>query len=203
MDRKARKIFNHYKIIIENNSFDEYDILGFLILMRSYLDKNKYPCIYEICDLIAHRKRNRGMIMSAIENVIKNKYEYKGKRLKGYQGISQKRWIKEWERFGKNYKMKLTEQTIFEIMLSVFSILQFTEYSSKKGGGMMKLVQGKDNKIALVTTEGKLHSKQICYSIIHPYRFHYVYPGGIIKEPVETKRVGKELQLFASKTRII
>ena len=56
MDKKANDIFKHYKYVIENRKFDEYDILGFLIFVRNFISKDKYKYIYEFTDLVAHRE---------------------------------------------------------------------------------------------------------------------------------------------------
>ncbi len=34
MDNKEQQIMKHYKMLIETNTFDEYDILGFLIFYQ-------------------------------------------------------------------------------------------------------------------------------------------------------------------------
>ena len=41
MDIKEKKMLQHYKNIIENRCFDEYDILGFLIFIRWHLGNNQ------------------------------------------------------------------------------------------------------------------------------------------------------------------
>lgn len=60
MDLKAKFIMEHYKKLIENREFDEFDILGFLIFIRSFIKPNKqYPLIEEFADLVAHREREK------------------------------------------------------------------------------------------------------------------------------------------------
>ena len=61
MDDKAKKILEHYRKVIEDEDFDEYDILGFLIFIRSYLGENM-NIIREFSDLVAHRERNKGIV---------------------------------------------------------------------------------------------------------------------------------------------
>ena len=46
-DKKEQKILEHYKMLLENSLFDEYDILAFLIFLRRHLDKNRYQCVAE------------------------------------------------------------------------------------------------------------------------------------------------------------
>ena len=38
MDNKEQQIMKHYKMLIESNMFDEYDILGFLIFITTFFD---------------------------------------------------------------------------------------------------------------------------------------------------------------------
>ena len=53
MDLKANFIMEHYKKLIENREFDEFDILGFLIFIRSFIKPNKqYLLIEEFADLV-------------------------------------------------------------------------------------------------------------------------------------------------------
>ena len=85
---KEQTIINHYKYILENYLFDEYDILGFLIFIREKLDKSSCQYVYEFCDLIAHRTRNQGIIRDNIVKAINNSYELNSKnKVKDYHGI--------------------------------------------------------------------------------------------------------------------
>ena len=59
MDLKANFIREHYKKLIENREFDEFDILGFLIFIRSFIKPNKqYPLIEEFLLLFEFVFRN-------------------------------------------------------------------------------------------------------------------------------------------------
>ena len=60
-----KKMLEHYKNVIENRSFAEYDILGFLIFIRRHLNKDNVY-IREFADLIAHRERDRGIVVDCI-----------------------------------------------------------------------------------------------------------------------------------------
>lgn len=55
IDFKEQLILDHYKDILQDRTFDEYDILGFLITVWHHLKKDS--CIHELADLIAHRVR--------------------------------------------------------------------------------------------------------------------------------------------------
>ena len=61
-------ILSHYKYLIENYLFDEYDILGFLIFIREQIDDSRCHFVKEFCDLIAHRTRDEGIIKDNIKN---------------------------------------------------------------------------------------------------------------------------------------
>ena len=198
MDEKAIKILEHYKIIIENENFDEYDILGFLIFIRSYLSKNlKY--IGEFTDLIAHRNRDRGIVMTNIENTIKNNYAYNKETNKviDYKGIDEKEWREEWYKVGKKFNIKLDEKIIKEITLCIYSLAQKTKYEDENGNiGYIEFdAQSKYNKIALITTEGKNDSLHICFATYKGYEVNEKYDGVPINSVVYTIRNNGKLQL--------
>lgn len=93
---KEMTMLNHYRSIIENRSFDEYDILGFLIFIRARI--RSYKLVLEFCDLIAHRERNQGYVMHCIRVAIEANYEFakKSMAVKGYNGIRWEQWKAEW-----------------------------------------------------------------------------------------------------------
>lgn len=72
--QKEKLILNHYRQILERRTFDEFDLIGFFIFIRSFIDKGRYPNIFEICDTIAHRDRNKGKANVSIKRIIQNKY---------------------------------------------------------------------------------------------------------------------------------
>lgn len=77
MDKKEIILINWYKNEFKNNSFTEADIYGFLILIRSYLNKHvtSYKYILEFCNLVTNRKRNKGLIMDAIIKTIESNHK--------------------------------------------------------------------------------------------------------------------------------
>ena len=198
MDDKAKKILEHYRKIIENEEFEEYDILGFLIFIRSYLDENM-NIIREFSDLIAHRKRDRGRVMTNIRNAIKNGYEYDEKQNKvvGYNGISQEDWKREWEKIGKIFDIVMNEKIIKEITLCIYALTQKTEYDDNNGniGYIEFCAQSQFNNIALVTTEGKKDSLYICFATYKGYEVNEKYDGVPINSVVYTIRNNGKLQL--------
>ena len=205
MDKKAEAILSHYKRVIECNEFDEYIILGFMIFIRSYIHREDYPGIYEFCDLVAHRNRNRGTVMTCIAQAIENHYETipDSKKLKGYQGITKEEWDKEWIKLGEEYHIRITEKTVSELMICVFSLAQYAQYSAGEKTGEIVVFKNPNGVLSLDTTESKPHSCYVCFSQYYPYDMNCDYRDGLITEVLETKRIAQELQLWAGMHRLI
>ncbi len=78
-----------------NHTFAEYDVLSFLILIRSHLDRkkgnqrSKYHVIFDFADLVAHRHRDKGIAFDAAGGAIRENYALKndGSTVKGYHGV--------------------------------------------------------------------------------------------------------------------
>lgn len=143
--------------------------------------------------------------MKCIENAIANNYEtVPGSRaIMGYHGITKEQWEKEWSLFATQYAVSISKQSLADIMLCMFSLAQYTEYSSSRGTGKIVMFQGKNGVLSLETTEGFPDSFYICFSQFGPYKFLYEYLAGMITAVVETKRVANELRLYAGDLRII
>lgn len=205
MDDKAKKILEHYREIIENEEFDEYDILGFLIFIRSYLGKTM-NIIEEFSNLVAHRERNKGIVMTNIRNAIESGYAYNEKQNKvvGYKGISQRDWKKEWYKIGEIFDIVMNEKIIKEITLCIYSLTQKTEYDDKNGnkGHIEFCAQSRFNNIALATTEGKKDSLYICFTKYKGFNINEKYDGIPIKNIIYTKRENGKLQLLEGKNII-
>jgi len=197
MDKKEKVILEHYKKIIENRKFDEYDILGFLIFVRRHIESD---CNYiqEFADLIAHRERDRGIVTSCISAAIDNQYKTKsdGKQITGYNGIKIETWNKQWEKLGKKLNIDLDEKVIEEITLCIFSLAQFTQYDDKKGhSGKIDIFQNRSGAILLTTSENKSDSSYIGFAKIGHYVFERELSAGRLVKPVETIRDQGELRL--------
>lgn len=205
MDKKAQKIMLHYKEILEQHSFDEYDVLGLLIFLRNYIC-DSYPNIMEFSDLVAHRERNKGLVNDCIVAAIENNYETKGnKKVIGYNGMKYEKWSEEWKRIGVQYDILIDEEIINELTLCVFSLAQFTNYIDKKGRGRgrIELFFGKDRSLALVTTEGESDSLYVCFSKFGCFELCRDIPGGYLENVVETIRINGRLRLRDTKGFII
>lgn len=206
MDIKEQHIFQHYVDILEKRMFDEYDILGFFIFIRRHLDKKKYPAIAEVSDLIAHRERNQGMVLNALKNAMNDNYILTPvtKKVKQFRGVSKQRWKCEWIALGKDFSIALSNDIICEIMLCVFSLSSFSKYKKGKYKGELKLYQDlNNNELALVLTEGKRNSLNICFSKYGKYHFCEKCYLGKIEVPVEAIRENGKLRLMNKNGYII
>lgn len=198
MDIKEQKMLQHYKRIIENREFDEYDILGFLIFIRRHLHtESNY--IQEFADLVAHRERKRGIVVECITNAINSNYKTKGKSREviSYRGMKYETWVKQWKNLGIDLNINISKEIIKEITLCVFSLAQHTLYDDEKGhSGKMDLFQGKDKSIALTTLENNSHSLFVCFAKFGKFDFVRNLSAGYMRKPVETIRKDGRLRLL-------
>ena len=205
---KDNVILNHYKYILENYLFDEYDILGFLIYIRENLDKSSCHSILEFCDLIAHRKRNQGIIRENLVNSINKKYETnKNNKVKGYNGIVWKTWLKEWKKVQEDFGidiLKDNQKLLKQITICIISLAQDSKYYDKDViiGTVMPVI-AKGNYLCLTTTEGKLDSLFVCLLKCGKFQNIKNISGGIINNPLETKRENGNLVLYKKKKKIL
>lgn len=204
--KKEAVIWNHYKDLLENNLFDEYDILGLLIFIRRHLDKVKHKYIADCSDLIAHRERDRGVVMECIRAMMDNNYAVESgkKAVKGYHGITFAEWKNEWLDFAKDFAVTLSDKAICDLVVCVFSLMQGTEYKDGKGHhGRIDLFQDAKNCLDLCTTEGYSNSYYVCFSQSAPVAFLKSFSAGHIHQAVETFRDAGILHLRTSAGEII
>lgn len=199
---KSDVILKHYREIIEERKFDEYDILGFMIFIRKFIERdNGLKRITDFANLIAHRDRNRGIAMDAIQGAIDNNYRLKdnSREVEGYQGIQYSEWDKEWCFLGKIFNIRMNNAIIKEIGLCFISLAQDTIYTRKEDG---KDYYGKmdvfcfDNKISLSTNEGHSKSLQVIFFVIDGIVISDGWDCPHLIEGVETKRINGDLKLF-------
>lgn len=207
MDAKADLILKHYKNIIENKEFDEFDILGFLIFIRSYIENDiNFNSIKEFSDLIAHRERDRGKIMNSISNAIKSNYFYdiNTKKVSGYTGISEMTWKKEWKDLGNKFNIQIDDIVIKEITLCIFSLAQKSIYNKDGYSGVVEFdAISKDGEIALLTTEGNTNSFYICFLKYGGYKVDSKCDVEPILDIVYTFRDNGKLKLKCKSDTII
>lgn len=207
MNEKEIIILHHYKEIIENRKFDEYDILGFLIFIREKIDKSKCKFIHEFCDLIAHRKRNKGVIKNNIVTAINNSYEVNTKKqLKNYQGIKWNSWVKEWNNVSKELDIDILKEKkiLKEITICIMSLAQDTKYYNKDVciGKVEVFIDGCKN-LCLITTEVKTDSLKVVLMKSGPFENIINDDNGFLNYPIETKRENDKLNLYCNGKKIV
>ena len=198
-DIKETKMLQHYKFIIENRMFDEYDILGFLIFIRRHLPAKKYEYVRDFSDLIAHRERDKGIVVDCISACVKNNYATNadGKSLKDYYGIDPIKWNTEWQELGKDFGIGINADIIKEITLCIFSLSQHTQYVCQDGiSGTIKSYFATDDFIYLATSENRRDAGWVCFAKCGPLLFSRDYTKGYLKKSVETKRENGVLRLL-------
>ena len=206
-DKKEQFLIELYGKKITRRTFDEGDIISFLILIRSHLDV-RYHYIHDVAHLVAHRHRKQGMATKAISGAIKNQYETESgsKYVKGYQGMKTDEWKKEWYSLGKEYGFEVTNQTIVEITLCVMSILQFTTYDDEDGHkGTIYLLQSDDGQLSACTLEDGLTQPYVTYFVLDSVEFRKLYSSRQIDDPVLVVRndAGEAVLQNCNKERIL
>jgi len=201
MDKKAEQILEYYKGIIKNRVFLEYDILGFLIFIREYIknDNEKYKYIIEFADLIAHRTRDRGIVMECIKGAINNQYSHEqdSKKLTGYDGVNVEEWEYEWSELAKEYTFDINPIIIKEITLCIYSLAQNTLYLKNEYKGIVNLsFFHNDNSIALLTTEGEKDSLFVCFAKYSGFDINEEYNGTILNDIGYTIREENRLKFI-------
>ena len=168
LNQKETLMLRHYSKLLDEFLFDEYDILGFLMLIRERIRKEKtYPCILEFSDLIAHYERDRGLVFDAIKTAIDNGYKTTdGKRIIDYKGIDETTWISEWDGLLTELNISVNKRLLDEITICICSLANGSSYYNEKSrhSGFMYLGFS-ENKIALVTTEGERNSLHITFFV--------------------------------------
>lgn len=168
LDQKEKLILRHYNQLFDEFLFDEYDILGFLMLIREHIRKgNLYPCILEFSDLIAHHNRDRGLVFDAIKAAIDNGYKTSdGKRVIGYNGISETRWKSEWNNLLTELNITVNKKLLDEITICICSLANGSRYDDKKNGhGGILYLRFSNDKIVLITTEGEKKSLHVSFFV--------------------------------------
>lgn len=218
MDSKEKIILTHYQNLLRSRRFDEYDILGFLIFVRRHINIKTFPFILEFSNLIAHRKRSRGIVMDAIKNAIQSNYKltekdecdpnHKVGSIQAYCGISEQEWRNEWERLLKYFDIEFQTTLFMEISICIFSLAQNSEYEytdkkNRRYTGKIELFLFSDGYLGLCTTEGTPYSCTICFAKIGPVISEKEIQGFPIYSPVETFRENGVLHLQEISGRLI
>ena len=164
MDNKESQLIKNYKEKFTSNTFNEFDIYGFLILIRRHI-KNNSPLIGEFCDLVAHRVRDRGIIMNAICEMVEKRRKH------NTVFIDNTQWQKEWKNLSKKFNLNLTQRNIDEITMCIYSLASNTIYNNKNNNyyrkkhiGYVRLLIDVNNNIYIGITSGRKKSKFIAFA---------------------------------------
>ncbi len=168
LNQKEQLMLSHYSKLLDEFLFDEYDILGFLMLIREHIRKSKsYPCILEFADLIAHHERDQGLVFDAIKTAKENGYKTSdGKRVIDYKGIDETTWKSEWNQLLTELNISVNKRLLDEITICICSLANGSRYYNKKSRYAGILYLGfTENKIALITTEGERNSLHVTFFV--------------------------------------
>lgn len=209
--QKEKQMIAHYRRILMEHTFDEYDILGMLILIRQYCRDSGLDSILEFSDLIAHRNRDKGRVQESIYGAIKNQYdtEKDSNGLIGYNGIKWKEWSDQWTKLGEELEIALSDQLLQEITLCIFSLAQDTTYDSnhkkkeEEFHGRIWLFQASNGQISLCTTDGSPHSLYVRFMVAEGVKGENRKFDGVIDCPVETFRKDGKLHLKTSNGELL
>lgn len=200
MNEKELINLEHYRQLIENRKFDEYDIIGFLILVRQYLSLEKNPIFFEVANGIAHRERNQGKIYDSIYFSISNNYLIDNNgHVQGYNGVQDEKWKKECKSISEQFDIKITPIISIELAICIFSILHRSNYiTDDRSNNKLIKIKGsieiitKDDNVSLVTSDDK-NKRCICFMKIK--NIDIIKKNYFVLTPVETYRKNKFLFL--------
>ena len=133
----------------------------------------------------------------------------------GYNGIINIEWDSEWKKLAKDNHIKISNRTLKEITLCIYSLAQKTKYyeedkkkKNKLGKQLGKVVLIADeitNAICLATTENNRHSLYICFALYEGYIISKSYNIDDIssKSVSQTVRKNGILKLITNEKEIV
>ncbi len=195
-DLKECFLIRFYCEKLRNHTFDETDLYSFLILVRPHVNTKSHKYIADFANLIAHRKRDRGVAFDAVSGAIKHDYNevhVEGQKvIEGFRGIETAKWHSEWKDLGEEFGFAFDDRTINEITLCMFSILQFTKYekkvkfqnNEKTVRATIFLLQSDDGQLSAATLEDGKECPFIIFFLMRNLNFAKLYPSRLIKDPV-------------------
>lgn len=153
MDEKEKSMTNHYLKLFSTKDFDEYDVYGFLILIRDYAK----GWLKDFSHLIAHRIREKGKLHNLLEKVLlesgKNGeivLNKDGRTVKGYKSLQTSSLQNEIRQFVNKYGYVLDDDTLNQIVLCIFSITHLSECKfDNLGMARMRLIINNKNELWL------------------------------------------------------
>lgn len=192
---KIDGMIKHYTELFNNRKFDEYDVAGFLILIRNDGIMKNEPFIYDFANIVAHRARTRGAAYTAMSTAIRNNFKLdENGKVEGFSGPGYEDLIKETKKLSEKYNFNAEKDFCREFVLCLMFIAQNVtcEYNNQIICEL-QLFQTKNNNIALVAM-GKDNS--VCYSLYESkIDFENRYSWGLINGAVEAVRIEDKLEL--------
>lgn len=207
MNSKELINLQYYRDLIERRKFDEYDIIGFLVLIREHINKKLNPLFFDIANGIAHRKRNKGRIFDSIYFAILNNYTInQNGHVDGYHGIFYDEWKLECANLSKQFSIKMTPIISIELAVCVFSLIHHSKYETNEHShnkeitikGSIELITDQ-NSLSILTSDD-VNGITICFMKIE--NIEILKKDFFIMNVVETYRKNKFLYL-RSKDEVI
>lgn len=192
---KINSIINHYITLFDNRLFDEYDVSGFLILIRNDGIEQNQPFIYDFANIVAHRTRTEGVACSAMNAAIKNNCRTNSKKkVIGFNGPSYNTLVKEIKILSYKYGFNAENDFCKDFILCLMSIAQnvICKTNDEKICEL-RLAQGRNDTLALIAVGEDV---SICYSLYGAkLSFENEYTAGQIPAAVEAIRINGRLEL--------
>ncbi len=191
---KRNGILKHYVKRFNTMLFDEYDVMGFLILIRNQELKEYSPVLYDFSNIVAHRDRTKGIVFNAMNSAFKYGYKLnlKGK-VTGFTSPSIQSVISEIKQIADQYMITATKDFIMEFILCLMSIGQHVVCEeNQRFLCKLELMQGADNTLALIAMGSEA---SVCY-LHYNYKvdFKQTYSAGWIRDAIEMIRVNGKLE---------
>lgn len=198
MNIKERKMLEHYRYLIENRLFDEYDIYGFLIFIRRHLPKGQLQLVHEFSDTVAHSERDEGLILANLKVAKANNYQTKdGRKVIGYNGYKPKTWNNEWKKLMNLFHISVNSIILKELTVCLFSLFQEVNYVDENGkvGKLGLFINPDHDQISIYTSEGKSNSYMVCFAQLKNIKIQQRLKVFFEATPAETCRENGILKL--------
>ena len=200
-DKKEENYISVYREKFEKRDFDEIDIGFFAIFIRSHIEpceKGQYSYIWDLCNFIAHRSREKGDTFDSISNARKNYYATKkgSKEIQGYNGAKPEKWEAQWRKLGAELDINFSKEAIRDITICVMSLYQFSCYYNSEDAfsATMELMQGA-NELSLCTVANEPHAPYVVYMKADDLTFEKTYSSLIIEDAVFAVRESGNIRL--------
>ena len=182
--------------------------MGFLVLIREYVDQKKNPIIFDIANGTAHRKRNKGKIYDSIYFAILNNYSTDNDgHVEGYHGVLDSEWKLECLYLSEQFDIKITPIISLELAVCMFSIIHRSRYETNDKSVNKKInIKGSiemitnENSLSILTSDD-INKMTICFMKIE--NIEIIKKDLFIMSTVETYRKSKFLYLRSDGNNIL